>query len=352
MQVGAALAAVEAGLVPDILAGTSVGALNAAFLAAGFDRERVAELIRIWTSLADCDAFRSPWWKTVLNLLKHRDRLLADEPLRRVIEMIPYDRIEDAAIPLTIVATALEDGSEVRFSSGRIEPVLLASCAVPGMFPPVQIDGRWFVDGAVTANTPVSAAIEAGAQGCVVFDLWSPIACSAKGRDLFHLVQQSIQIMGRQRTLFELSCPLANVQIHHVSFVCDKPIPLDDLSHTAELLRMGYEIGRSIRSARRRASTVSTISAMASSCRSTAVTSNPASSSRLHISPTGRASARHAMRAARLRSSGSRRSFSTHTSATPTRPRAHHPRQFTCGRRLVREGTECAFAHDCVQRVV
>lgn len=244
LQVGATLAAIDLGLVPDHLAGTSVGALNAAFLASGIDRSRAEDLAAVWRSFATEPVFRSSSWRRVANLIRFRDRLVSPEPLRRHIRTIPYRRLEDAAVPLVVVATRLDDGSEHRFTRGPLEPALMASCAIPGMFPPVDIDGHGFIDGAVTAGAPIGAAIDAGARTCIVFDLWSPLDCGRRGRSVFHVAQQAVQIMGRQRTLYELACPPPEIEMVHVPLPCEQPVPLDDLTRSDDLIRTGYDLGR------------------------------------------------------------------------------------------------------------
>lgn len=141
---------------------------------------------------------------------------------------------------LVVVATRLSDGAEHRFRAGPLEPALLASCAIPGLFPPVTIAGEGYIDGGVTANAPIAAAVAAGAQRCIVFDLWSPLDCGPRGRTIFHVALRAVQIMGRQRTLFELACPPGGLEVLHVPLVCDRPVPLDDLSQTDHLIEVGH----------------------------------------------------------------------------------------------------------------
>jgi len=77
---------------------------------------------------------------------------------------LAIDRIEDTEIPLEVVATSLVDGSEHWFTSGPIVDSVLASAAIPGIFPPVEVEGETFIDGGVVNNVPIGRAIAAGAR--------------------------------------------------------------------------------------------------------------------------------------------------------------------------------------------
>ena len=84
-----------------------------------------------------------------------------------VVEGINFERLEDAAIPVEVVATSLTDGRERWFTYGSAVEAVLASSAVPAIFPPVEIDGERYIDGGVVNNVPIRRAIDAGATRIV-----------------------------------------------------------------------------------------------------------------------------------------------------------------------------------------
>ena len=176
---GASLGAAQAGMLralyefdlrPDLLVGTSVGAINAAF-AAGRPptANAAAELASIWRAVSRGDVFPANPLTAGLGLLGIRSHAVPDSALRRLVARhCTLERLEDARVPLHVVATDLLSGEEVRLSDGPAADALMASAAIPGVFPPVERDGRWLVDGGVVNNTPISHAVELGADRVIV----------------------------------------------------------------------------------------------------------------------------------------------------------------------------------------
>ncbi len=160
-QVGSAHALERRGFVPDLVVGTSVGALNGVVLAARPDGA-ASRLDELWTGLRRRDVFPVHRGRT-------RTSIFDDRGLRRLIARagLPSD-FEQLAVPFTAVATDLATGAEVRLDHGILETALLASAAIPGILPPVQRDGRQLVDGAPVACVPVRAALAQGAASVVV----------------------------------------------------------------------------------------------------------------------------------------------------------------------------------------
>lgn len=172
LQVGALRALFEQGIRPDIAVGTSVGALNAAFIAFDPSASGVDRLERLWRGLDEKDLFpggrfRASWAR----MLARGNRVFENSGLRRLaMTRIGHARFEDALVPLAIIATDLETGAERVFSSGPIIDPLLASCAMPGVFPPMEIDGRLYTDGGVANNVPIAPAVTMGARTVYVID--------------------------------------------------------------------------------------------------------------------------------------------------------------------------------------
>lgn len=178
IQVGMLRALVAHGVRPDLIVGSSVGALNGAYFAADATADGVARLEAIWCALRRHDVFPVSL-RRLLALLSDSIALMDNSGLRTLIERhLPYRQLEDAPVPVHIVATELLSGASRRLSSGSAVDAILASCAIPVAFPPARIDGTYLIDGAVASNTPVRAAVELGATRLVV--LPTGFACALK----------------------------------------------------------------------------------------------------------------------------------------------------------------------------
>ena len=166
MQAGMLRALYEHAIEPDLLVGTSAGALNAAFVASRPQTVATAEeLARVWRGLHREDLFPIHARTVIGGLANHRDHLVPDTGVRRLAARhLQIERLEHAPIPLHLVAFDLLSGEEVRLSSGPALEAVLAAAAIPGVLPPVHYGQRLLVDGGVVNNTPISHAIELGAE--------------------------------------------------------------------------------------------------------------------------------------------------------------------------------------------
>lgn len=167
VQVGMLRALLASGVRPDFIVGSSVGAMNACYFAGRPDADGVEALAGIWNGLRRSDVFPFTF-STALALLRRSDYLVDSSALRRLIETwLPFDRLEEATIPVYLVATDMQ-GIAAQLSQGPAAEAILASAAVPGIFPTVEIDGVALMDGAVAANTPLSLATKLGATRVVI----------------------------------------------------------------------------------------------------------------------------------------------------------------------------------------
>ena len=163
VQIGMLAELVERGIRADRVYGASVGAINGAAYASNPTPEGIERMADIWRRLKGDDIFpRSaldgPWL-----FLQKRPAVHANKGLRTIIEAgIDFEQIEDAAIPFELVTTSLTDGRERWIAHGNAVEAILASSAIPSIFPPVTIDGDVLVDGGVVNNVPISRALAAG----------------------------------------------------------------------------------------------------------------------------------------------------------------------------------------------
>lgn len=177
VEVGMLRVLTEHGLRPDLVVGASVGAINAAHFAGRPTPDGVAALAKVWAGLSTGDVFPFSPVRGFFGFVGWQDGLVDPSGLRALLERaLPYRRLEETAIPCHIVATDVLDGREAILSTGDAVSALLASAAIPGVFPPVEREGLTLIDGGVASNTPVATAIGLGAERLIV--LPTGYACS------------------------------------------------------------------------------------------------------------------------------------------------------------------------------
>jgi len=178
VEVGMLHALVGHGVRPDFAVGASAGAINAAYYAGDPSADGVTRLDRLWRGLTRAQVMpmrMRDLWRIALR----RDFVVDPAGLRALLQRhLSYRMIEHAALPVHVVATDMVHGSEVLLSSGPVVDAVLASTAIPGVFPPVRIDGRELIDGGIANNTPISTAMRLGATRVIV--LPTGFACALK----------------------------------------------------------------------------------------------------------------------------------------------------------------------------
>lgn len=172
VEVGMLQALLEHGRQPGLIVGTSVGAMNGAALAADPSLEAVSLLRKEWSSIDIERIFGGSIFSGAVKLVRRRTHLHSNAALRRFLEdVLPSRRFTDLKIPFQCVAASIERAEEHWFSEGSLIDAILASTAVPGVLPPVEIGGEHFVDGGIVNSIPLSRAIELGAKEIFVFQV-------------------------------------------------------------------------------------------------------------------------------------------------------------------------------------
>ena len=196
VEVGMLQALVAHGARPDFVVGASAGAINAASYAGHPDAAGVERLAAVWRRLRSADVFPLQPLHGLLGFVGLRTSLLDPAPLRALLAReLPYPRLEQARVPCHIVATDVLDGSEVVLSSGPTVEALLASAAIPGVFPPVEVGGRHLIDGGISSNTPLSTAIGLGAKRVVVLPTGFACALSAPPRGAVAMALHALTLL-------------------------------------------------------------------------------------------------------------------------------------------------------------
>jgi len=171
VEVGMLRALVERGLRPDLVLGTSIGALNGAFYAADPDTA-VERLTALWAGFEENSPFEASLLEQAGTIARNWTHLHGNHRLRRLLlEQLPVRTFEQLQVPFSCVAASIEDAGAVWFDSGDLIGPLLATTAVPGLLPPVEIDGRHHLDGGLVDSIPVDRAIELGARCIMVLQV-------------------------------------------------------------------------------------------------------------------------------------------------------------------------------------
>lgn len=195
VEIGFYRALVEMGITVDFIVGSSIGALNGAFIAAGVS---VNEMYELWRNVRFRDIFGLNW-RSLVNLRK-AESVYDNKKLRRFLERhLPAKRFEDLRLPLTILATDVETGESLRLEHGDLIEAVLASVAIPGLLPPVHIEGRRLFDGGITNNLPLDVAMEKGATAVLgIRCQWEHCRCALRpkepARGLANILSRSFDI--------------------------------------------------------------------------------------------------------------------------------------------------------------
>jgi NTE family protein len=168
IQVGMLHSLIAHGISADMVVGSSVGALNGAFYAGDPTLKGAERLAAIWRGLHRNDVFPITW-RTVLSFLWRRDFLIPHDGVRKLVDdHIPFRNLEEAPLPVHIVATDIITGDAVVLSDGPTADAIVASTSIPGAFSPIRYKDRFLVDGAISSNTPVRVAVRKGAKRLIV----------------------------------------------------------------------------------------------------------------------------------------------------------------------------------------
>jgi NTE family protein len=178
IQVGMMHSLAAHGVVPDMVVGSSVGALNGAFYAGDPTLEGVKRLGHIWRGLKRQDVFPMNL-RTLLGFIWRRDFLIPHDGIQKLVDdHIPYRNLQDAKLPVHIVATDVISGDSVVLSEGPTAQAIIASTAIPGAFAPVPYKNFYLADGAISSNTPIRIAVAKGATRLII--LPTGHACAEK----------------------------------------------------------------------------------------------------------------------------------------------------------------------------
>lgn len=216
VEVGMLRALLERDLVPDLVLGTSVGALNGAMVARQPDLGVVDRLTELWVATAESrDVYRDRPLRTVRRAVSTGTHIYSSQPLRtRLEDEFGESRFEDLPVRLEVCAASIERAAEHWFTSGPIVPAVLASAAVPGLLPPAEVDGEHFLDGGLVNSIPVGRAVELSATRIFVLQVGRidrPLKAPTRP---WQVARVSFEVARRHRFMREMASIPAGVEAH------------------------------------------------------------------------------------------------------------------------------------------
>lgn len=215
VEAGMAKALAETDVQPDMVFGTSIGAVNGAVLASGEFREMAAQLEHSWRGLASTGVLSERVSARIFNMVRHRTHLHSSEGLRDLLDdWLPYRSFEDLAVPFECSAACIETSSEAWFGTGPLIEAVLASCAVPTLLAPVEVDGLHYIDGGVVNSIPVSRAIEKGATTIYVMHVGNIDTPLKVPRQPWDIAFVSFEIARRHRFHRDMATLPPDVTVH------------------------------------------------------------------------------------------------------------------------------------------
>ncbi len=235
----------EAGIVPDLIVGTSVGAVNGGWVASRPDEAGIRVLAEVWKSLTRGQVFPSRPLTGLLGFVGLRSSLVPDTGLRRLLaENLAFTRMENAPIPFHVVATDVLTGQDVLLSSGDAVDAIAASAAIPGVFPPVTIGGLSLVDGGVVNNNPLSHAVALGADTIWVLPTGYSCALPKVPRGALAIALHAATLAINHRLAIDVAHFEQTVRLHVIPPLCPVTISPADFSQSASLVARSYDATR------------------------------------------------------------------------------------------------------------
>lgn len=244
-QVGILRSLLEAGIVPDLLVGSSVGALNAAFLAVEPTLAQVDRLAGIWQALSRQDVFGRNRSYTLARLVLRHDHIYTPGPLRSLIgRFCPVERLEDAPVGLQVVTTDLDFGVARWWGHGPAAQILYAGACLPGLFPPAVLDGHRHVDGGVLEPVPVGRALDLDAS--TVYVLGEPSGPERRSGqpNALEVLIRSFDISRYARLPEPAAMARPGQRVVTIPGADCSSVSITDFSQTARLIDESYRMAR------------------------------------------------------------------------------------------------------------
>lgn len=246
LQAGMLRVLIARGLRPSRIVGTSVGALNGAFLAFNPGADGADRLAETWRSLANERYMRNHPMRVFYRLASRQRCLFSNDFLRELIaEHTVEDDFAAAQLPLHITATNMTSGQKRVFSEGPVSQAVLASTAIPGIFPPIDIDGASYIDGGVVAHLDLDTAVEAGSRDVLAIDL-SHCFDEPEPKSAIGVVSRTVDIVMRHRVERDMARLRRSARITLLQPEVSEGHGVGDLSQATRLLELGESLAEQV----------------------------------------------------------------------------------------------------------
>jgi NTE family protein len=248
IQVGMLQALYEREIAPDLIVGTSAGALNGAFIASRPQTiETAGSLAEIWRGVRRGQVFPLHPLTGLLGFLGTRDHLVPDAGMRRLIgRHVERERLEQMPIPLHVVAVDVMNGEEVRLSHGPTVEAVLASAAIPAVLPPVAWGDRMLMDGGVANNTPISHAVQLGARRIYVLPTGHSCTLAEPPSGSLGMALHAITLLMHQRLMADIERHRDDAELIVLPPPCPSSIAPTDFDHADELMHQACRDARRV----------------------------------------------------------------------------------------------------------
>jgi NTE family protein len=244
-QVGMLQALVEVRLAPDLVVGTSVGSINGAMLA--LDPGGAAHRLgHIWTRMSRAQVFPGGVVTRARTLRRQRTHLFQNTGLAELIDsFLGADAtFADLMLPFAAVAMDIATGAPYPITSGSLRTALLASAAIPGIYPAVDHDGRSLYDGGLVANVPLRQAVDRGARSLVVLDCNFPGQMPPVPRTMSEVLEYVVVVAGRTQAALEAPTVAREVPVVYLPGPPLRRLSPLDFKHTPDLIEGAYQSTR------------------------------------------------------------------------------------------------------------
>lgn len=244
IQVGQLRALLERNIVPDAVVGCSVGALNGAAIAGDPTLDEVNRISALWKGLGREDIFSSTRrTRGPLAFIRQGVSAYTDTGLKKMIQdWLSFKRFDETTARFSVVATHLRSGVEKWFENGDLTGPLLASTALPGAFPPVNIDGEMYIDGGVVNNVPISKAFEMNAKRVYVLDVGNLEKEAREPKRPYEVLMQAVTIARAHRFRTERDMVPDGIEMVRMPAIDVGKLRYDDFSRSAELIERSYKV--------------------------------------------------------------------------------------------------------------
>lgn len=246
VQVGMLQALAAHGIEPDLLVGTSVGAMNAAWVAAhGTSADSLAGLAEVWARLKRRDVFPFEVGVALKGLCGRSPALTAPDRLAQLVARhAGINTLEEAKTPVHLVTADLLTGQNVRLSEGPLVTSVLASAAIPGIFPPITHNGRYLIDGGIAQRTGLAEALDLGATVIYVLPAGTSCALPTPPSSAIGTALQALTLLIQQRLAREVAEFATTATVKVLPPLCPLRISAADFSHGDELIARSRKVSQ------------------------------------------------------------------------------------------------------------